>query len=468
MSLYQSRLTGIAKIHMIGIKGAGMTALAEILVARGIRVTGSDTDEVFYTDALLHDIGIAPSVGFSPEHIPSDAEMILYSSSYAIDRNAELRAAFDSRKPVLSYPEALGELTKERLAIAVCGTHGKTTTTGLLAECLREAGKDPQALVGGKVNVWGKAALAGKGDYFVFEADEYQNKFEHYLPFGVILNNVEWDHPDFFPDMGAYRNVFAGFLSKIPRHGFLAYCEDDSEAVKLASAAAANTLSYGFHKDAGIRIVNHEVIADPADGICQRFSLERDSATLGMFESPLAGAHNAVNIAGAVAMCSLLSIDIEAIRKAVRIYSGTERRFEYIGKTESGAVIYDDYAHHPTEIKATLSAFRRLFPTRRLTVVFHPHTYSRTEALLSPFSQSFGDAMRVIVIDVYGSAREKAGAVGSAELVEAINQFEFGKAELAHDFDEAEALLCDTLGRDDIVITMGAGDVWKLGRKLLG
>ncbi len=465
--MFQSKLTNIKKVHMIGIKGAGMTALAEILVMRNIRITGSDTEEIFYTDQLLQDIGITPLVGFSHEHIPADAECIIYSSSYSIDSNSELRSAFDSGKPVLSYPEALGELTKERLAFAVCGTHGKTTTTGLLAECLREAGKDPQALVGGRVSLWGRAALSGVGDYFVFEADEYQDKFQYYAPFGIILNNIEWDHPDFFPDMIAYRKVFANFLSKIPRHGLLAYCEDDSEAVKLASEVSATKLSYGFHKEAGVRIMNHEVIVDASDGMCQRFSIEYKDVSLSVFESPLTGTHNAVNIAGAVAMCLLLNIDIEAVRRAVRNYSGTERRFEYIGKTEQGALIYDDYAHHPTEIKATLAAFRSLFPTRKLTVVFHPHTYSRTEALLSDFSQSFGDASRAIIIDVYGSAREKTGSVGSAELVVAINQIEMGKAELAHTFDEAKDMLCDTLEEQDIVVTMGAGDVWKLGRKLL-
>lgn len=467
MSAFKSKLTNIKKVHMIGVKGAGMTALAEILVARGVRVTGSDTEEVFYTDTLLHDIGITPLVGFTPLHIPDDAGLFIYSTSYSPDQNAELRSAFDSGKPVLSYPEALGELTMEQLAIAVCGTHGKTTTTGLLAECLREAGKDPQALVGGKVTLWGKAALAGEGEYFVFEADEYQNKFEHYTPFGVILNNAEWDHPDFFPDMDAYRDSFARFLAKIPRHGVLAYCEDDGEAVALAKEVSVNKLSYGFHQESGVRIANHEIILHSTDGIFQRFALETNDRSLGSFESPLAGAHNAVNIAGAVAMCQLLKIDIEAVRRAVRQYTGTERRFEYIGTTRSGAKVYDDYAHHPTEVKATLATFRSLFPDRRLTVIFHPHTYSRTEALLSSFAQSFGDASRAIIIDVYGSAREKTGAVGSKELVSAINRFEMGKAELAHTFDEAEMILRDTLGEEDIVITMGAGDVWKLGRKLL-
>lgn len=452
---------------MIGVKGAGMTALAEILVARGIRVTGSDTEEVFYTDALLRDIGITPLVGFTPTNIPDDAETFIYSSAYAPNRNTELQAALNSGKPVFSYPEALGELTQERLSLAVCGTHGKTTITGLIAECLREAGRDPEALVGGKVTLWGKAALAGQGEYFVFEADEYQNKFEQYIPFGVLLSNVEWDHPDFFADMNAYRDSFARFLMKIPRHGVLAYCEDDGEAVTLAKKVSANKLSYGFHKEAGIRIFNHEVILNSTNGIRQTFSLERGDHALGMFESPLAGVHNAVNIAGAVALCLLLTIDIEAVRTAVRNYSGTERRFEYIGTTESGAMVYDDYAHHPTEVKATLATFRNLFPDGRITVVFHPHTYSRTEALLSSFAQSFGDASRAIIIDVYGSAREEVGAVGSKELVEAINRFEMGKAELAHTFDEALTLLRDTLEKDDILITMGAGDVWKLGRKLL-
>lgn len=465
--MFDSRLTGVKKVHMIGIKGAGMTALAEILVARGVRITGSDTDDVFYTDELLATLSIVPCVGFDPAHIPDDAELIIYSSSYTPDRNGELRAALEGGKPVLSYPEALGELTKERLSIAVCGTHGKTTSTGLLAECLREAGKDPQALVGGKVTLWGKAALSGQGEYFVFEADEYQNKFQYYSPFGVILNNVEWDHPDFFPDMDSYRKTFAQFLSKIPRHGFLAYCEDDAVVVTLAKEVSANKLSYGFHKEAGVRIIDHVVRFNTSDGICQQFSLERDGMSLGIFESPLAGIHNAVNIAGVVALCLLLRIDMEAVRRAVRAYTGTKRRFEYVGRTNLGTLVYDDYAHHPTEVRATLAAFRNLFPDRRTVVVFHPHTYSRTEALLSDFAQSFGDASQVILIDVYGSAREKTGAVGSAELMEAINRFELGKAELAHTFDEAEALLCERLSERDILITMGAGDVWKLGRKIL-
>ena len=461
------QLSSVRKIHMIGVKGAGMAALAEILVARGMRVTGSDTEEIFYTDALLHEIGIVPLVGYDPEHIPDDTECFIYSTSSSPDRNAELKAAFDSGKPILSYPEALGELTKERLALAVCGTHGKTTATGLLAECLREAGKDPQALVGGKVSCWGKAALAGKGEYFVFEADEYQNKFRHYAPFGIMLTNVDWDHPDFFPDMSAYRGVFAAFLAKIPRHGVLAYCEDDMEAVTLAKTVSANKLSYGFHKEAGVRIENHETVLHSTDGIHQTFSLGAGDRSLGFFESPLAGTHNAVNIAGVVALCLLLRIDIEAVRKAVRAYSGTERRFERIGMTAGGVTVYDDYAHHPTEVKATLAAFRALFPDRRLIVAFHPHTYSRTEALLSSFAQSFSDASHVVVIGVYGSAREKAGAVGSKELAEAINRFEMGKAEFADTFDEAEMILHDTLEGSDIFITMGAGDVWKLGRKIL-
>lgn len=466
--MFHSRLTNVKKVHMIGVKGAGMTALAEILVARGMRVTGSDTEEVFYTDALLHDIGITPLVGFSPDHIPMDADLVVYSSSYTTERNCELRAAFDSGKPVLSYPQALGELTRERLSLAVCGTHGKTTTTGLLAEYLREAGKDPQAVVGGKVLRWGKSALAGSGDYFVFEADEYQNKFEYYTPFGVLLNNIEWDHPDFFPDKEAYQDVFAQFLSKIPRHGVLAYCEDDAVVVRLAKTISAKKLSYGFHKEAGVRIVDHSVIIDSSNGICQRFSLEFEGVSLGYFESPLAGTHNAVNIAGAVAILFLLKVgDIEMIRRVTRNYSGTERRFEYKGMTKGGVVVYDDYAHHPTEVRATLSAFRNLFPDRKLTVVFHPHTYSRTKALLPDFAQSFGDVQQAIIVDVYGSAREQMGAVGSADLVSVINHFETGKAELAHDFDEALKLLDGRLGKNDILITMGAGDVWKLGRTLL-
>jgi UDP-N-acetylmuramate--alanine ligase len=457
------KLTNYKQVHMVGIKGAGMTALCEILLAEGLIVKGSDTGEVFYTDSILRKYNIVPFVGFDGGHIAPEADLVIYSTAYNKETNEELKAARERGIQTLSYPEAVGLLTEETQTLAVCGTHGKTTTSALLAHTLKSIGEDPSALIGSKIASWGGSALVGKGKYFVLEADEYQNKLAHYLPFGVILTSVDYDHPDFFPTEEVYQETFKQFVARIPRHGHLVYCFDNTDIVEVSQSAQTLKHSYGFVNGADYQIVNWEAL--PEGIYRQRFEILHQEVSLGSFELILAGRHNAQNATAVVALLLELGMDIEAIRGAVKTFTGTERRFEFLGE-RFGALIYDDYAHHPEEITTTLRTFKELFPSRHLRVIFHPHTFTRTKALLTEFSQSFDDADSVIILPIYGSAREEQGGIASEDLVQAINRFIPHKAETGESIESVTALLEKEMGRSDLIVTLGAGNVWEISHAL--
>lgn len=463
------RLSDFKSAHMIGIKGAGMTALAELLTGEGIVVTGSDTDEVFFTDAILKRLQIKYTEHFSPDNIPENAQVIIYSTAYSPEKNPELAAALAGSLPVLSYPEALGMLSREKLTLAVCGTHGKTTTSALLAETLKFSGDDPSAIVGSCVVNWSGNALAGRGRHLVLEADEYQNKLASYAPFAVILTSVDFDHPDFFPDRESYEKVFGDFVSRIPPHGVLVYCGDSASVAKIAERAVCRKISYGFLEGAQFRIHDYQPaqmgFVGEKDTFMQSFSVSHDAEDLGVFRLKLAGAHNAQNATAVLALTLFLKLNVERVRLAFEKFSGTSRRFEYIGE-RYGALIYDDYAHHPEEIRVTLKAFRELYPKRRLRVIFHPHTFTRTKALLTDFAQSLEAADEVTLLDIYGSAREKQGGVSSRDLEELINRFFPGKARYMPDTRECVTNIERTMGHQDVIITMGAGNVWELAHRL--
>ncbi len=462
-------LSHFKTVHMIGIKGAGMSALAALLSRQGVTVTGSDTDEVFFTDSILNKLQIGYAEHFAPENIPADAQAVIYSTAYSKEKNTELAAAFEKNIPVLSYPEALGMLSREKLTLAVCGTHGKTTTSALLAETLKYCGMDPSAIVGSRIASWEGNALSGSGPHLVLEADEYQNKLAEYEPFAVILTSADWDHPDFFPDEESYSRVFREFVARIPKHGVLVYCSDQAAVATIAETAACRKISYGLLPGAEFRI--HEYapatmgFVGEADVIRQSFAVRHGDEELGIFRLKLAGEHNAQNAAAVLALCVFLKQDVGRVRKAFEKFSGTERRFEYIGE-RYGALIYDDYAHHPEEIKATLRAFRELYPDRRLRVIFHPHTFTRTKAFLTDFAQSFDAADEVAILPIYGSAREEQGGVSSEDLTNLINRFVPGKAEYAPSATELGTRLEETIGHQDVIITLGAGDVWKIAHTL--
>lgn len=454
-------IKNLKKVYCIGIKGAGMTALAQILKGRGIDVSGSDTKEVFYTDEILKNLQIHVAEEFSAQNIPDDADLIVYSTAYNEGNNSEMKAARELGRSLISYPEMIGKLFQEKLGVAVSGTHGKTTTSAMLSEAFSHAGVDPSAIVGSQVISWKGSALSGQGEYFIAESDEYQNKLRFYQPWSVILTSVDWDHPDFFPDVQSYKNVFKEFVAKIPKTGYLVVWGDSADTLEVAKSTTGKILTYGFVADNEYRVS----ILGNEGSEKQKFEVFHAEESLGIFETPLSGKHNVLNSTAVIALSHAVGLDMAKIKESLSNFKGTSRRFEIVGKFGE-AVLIDDYAHHPDEIKPTLNGASIRYEGKRIWTVFHPHTFSRTKALLEDFAQSFDDSEKVIVMGTYGSARETGGGATSEDLVKLINKYNRDKAEYIETIDEVVEFLKENAGEFDVLITMGAGDVWRVGEKL--
>ncbi len=452
-------LASAKKIYFIGIKGVGMTAIAQVLKLRGKEVVGSDTHEKFFTDEVLAKSGIKFYEGFAAVNLEKEkADLVIYSTAYG-DDNPELAAARNIGTAVLSYPEALGQLLKEGFGIAVCGTHGKTTTTAMLGFVLQEIGVDPTVIVGSAVPQLGGNARAGKGEHVVVEADEYQNKFLYYFPRGVVLTSAEYDHPDFFKTPEEYTDAFLKFVAKIPADGFLVACFEDKNVLEIAESASCKIISYGLTSGDW----QAKNIVQKNGGM--EFEVFEKGELCGVFGIQLLGNHNVANALSVIATARQLGFDLEKIREALEKFSGTVRRFEIKGEINSVTII-DDYGHHPTEIKVTLKAARQRYPDKKIWCVFHPHTFTRTKALLGDFAKSFGAVDKTIVIDIYGSAREIVGGIHSRDIVEAIKK-EGSDALYIPTITEVADYLVREIKSGDVVITMGAGDVWRVGELLL-
>jgi len=460
---------------MIGIKGVGMTMLAQYLAAVGVRLSGSDTGETFMTDKVLEQAGIPVTAGFDPANIDPKAELIIHSSAYTADTNPEVAAAQSGSVPVMNFAQALGAVFSGSYGIAVCGSHGKTTTSAWLGYVLDRAGKSPSVLVGARVPQFSGSSLIGKSDYMVIEADEYQNKLQYYKPQAALINNIDFDHPDVFAGPDDYRAVFADFIANLPKRGFLVINNDDRELARLAEKCPGHVISYALRENADY--VAYDIRNTPE---AQTFRVklgvspdpeEEETGDLGEFTIRLQGEHNIYNALAVIATATELGLELSEIRAGLEAFTGTARRLEKKGKYR-GAAIIDDYAHHPTEVKTTLQAVRRMYPKEKITVVFHPHTFSRTKALLDEFAAAFAGADELMVLDIYGSAREAQGGVHSQDLIERIRSLPEGekparihyRATLA----EAEEYLRGSAGPGQVILLMGAGDVFRIGDSLAG
>lgn len=450
------------KIYIISIEGAGTSALAVIYKKLGYDVAGSDNGDHFYGDILKkNDIKVFDK--YDAKNISKNVDKVIYSTCVNED-NPEFKEALDREIPMMSYPQALAEIFNEKMGIAVCGTHGKTTTTAMLATVFKELGLKPSALVGSKVKNWEGNSLAGAGDYFIIEADEYQNKLKNYNPWSVILTSIDYDHPDFYKTFDDYKQAFIDFVKRIPKHGFLVYCNDDSDVIAVAQNAHCQKISYGFSEGSMFKIDNFDFQINNFqinNSVGQSFEVFYKDESLGKFKIALPGKHNVLNATAVIAMCHKFNLNNLRLADALKTFRGTVRRFEYIGE-EKGAILIDDYAHHPEEIKTTLKTARNIFPQKNIITIFHPHSFSRTEALLSEFSQSFDNTNEVIVLDIYGSARETSGNVSSQDLVNLINRYNPKKAQYIATIPEVINFLKDKIGPNEIVISMGAGDVWQV------
>ncbi len=461
------------KIYIIGIEGAGTSALAEILVARGAVVSGSDDGDGFYRENLRK-LGIEVYESFDVAHIPSDVDLAVHSTAFGED-NVEIAEIKKKGIKLLSYPEAVAEIFNNfKMPVAICGTHGKTTTTAMMAEVLRSCGGDPVALVGSQIVGWGGNALTGNGEIMVLEADEYQNKLRYYNPQVVVLTGVDYDHPDFFPTPESYEQVFSDFLVRIPADGLLVVCGDNPRARKIAQTAQikCQVIYYGFSED------NDVVIKDYTSKIVNDLPVNEFKIYSKTVSIRLPGKHNTLNATASYLVAQRLDdkeLFLDASDKAVTMalaqFRGARRRFEY-HSTYNKAVLIDDYAHHPAEVVTTLTAVRKLYPQKNIIAAFHPHTFTRTRALLDEFAQSFGEVDKVIVIDIYGSARETQGGVHARDLVDAINEKsdkqKKDKAIYIGEIPDLATWARENLRKNDVFITLGAGDIWKAHNLIKG
>ncbi len=462
-----------------------MTMLAQFLQSRGYQIVGSDVAESFMTDQILADHNIAVRVGFQLNDQLSSADLVIYSTAYNQD-NPEVAWALDNR-PTLTYAEALGDVFNQYYGIAVAGSHGKTTVSAWLGFVLWHGNLKPNVLVGSRVPQFKGASLLGSSSLMVIEADEYQNKLRYFQPKMVVLNNIDYDHVDFYPTPADYQQAFIDFLTKIPTDGYLIANYDDPLIRRLAPVhCRGRIISYAL--DSAADYLAHDVKAvngrqyfkvkmgvdlGDTDGEDEKLSklAVSNAGNLGDFSTSLPGRHNVSNALAVLAASVELGLPLYKIREGIAEFSGTARRLEVLGQFQ-GATIIDDYAHHPTEIKASLAALRQQYPDSRLRVFFHPHTFSRTLALLNDFADSFNKADEVGILKIYGSAREEAGGISGQELAERISasRAEVGIREKASYFasmDELNTYLRQSVKSGDIIALMGAGDIFRIGQQLL-
>jgi len=458
----------VKKIYMIGIKGVGMTMLAEFLVHEGYEVSGSDTVETFMTDSVLAKAKIKVNQGFSVGNLEEHYDLVIYSMAYNEENNEEFKLATEKKFKMANFAEALGAVFNSHHGIAVTGSHGKTTTTAWLGFVLQATGLKPNCLVGAQVPQFDGAGLTGSSNYLIIEADEYKNKLQYFNPRMILLNNIDYDHPDFFPDELSYEMVFADFIKKLPKSGILIANFDDKIVKRLAKEnCQGKIISYGTSADAMYR-ASEIVWNNQKQYFKVKLNDEEAPADLGTFATLLPGKHSVLNALAVIAASIELGAELHLIRRALEEFTGTARRLQTLGEFK-GAMLVDDYAHHPTEIQATLAAAKQKWPKKNIRVIFHPHTFSRTEALLTDFAKSFKKANEVVVLPIYSSAREKGGTITNEGIAAAIknNSSDKQKIMTVSSLLEAENYIRDTATDKDVIILMGAGDVFRIGEKLI-
>jgi len=452
-----STLHSGSHIHLVGIGGIGLSAIARVLLQRGYVVSGSDMRLSPITRDLVT-LGATVHQGHSEDNL-GDAEAIIISSAIR-DNNPELVAAKNRRIPLFKRGEALAWLMEGRYGIAVAGTHGKTTVSAMVSLILRRANLDPTIIVGGIIPELGTNAMQGQGEYFVVEADEYDRTFLHLTPRAAIVTSIEMDHPDCYANLEDMSKAFKQFLAAIPADGLVMACGDDHQVKRaIEDLGTTRSITYGLGPDVDWRAVDLQQNALGGTD----FRVVAGDEQKGWFQLSIPGHYNVSNALAAIGIASHLGLEPGGARDTLRLFQGVGRRFEVKGE-RGGITVVDDYAHHPSEIKATLAGARRRYNSRRIWVVFQPHTYSRTKALLADFASAFGDADRVIVTSIYAAREHDTLGLESGDLVKMMDHP--GAVHIA-DLTEATARLASQLRPGDVVITMGAGDVWRVGEDLL-
>ena len=446
-------------IHLVGIGGTGMSAIAQVLLERGCTISGSDQVESPGVEQLRNR-GATVHIGHSASWI-AGADIVAISSAIR-DDNPEVVAARQQGIPVLKRSEFIGELLAGHYSIAVAGTHGKTTTTAMIAFILSEAGLSPSFIIGGVSRNLDTNARSGNGPHFVIEADEYDRMFLGLNPNLAIVTNLEMDHPDCYGCIEELTEAFTAFLRRVPPSGYIIVNGDERrirEMLRQLELRDQKLETFGFAPDADWRPTNIE----PNEVGGNTFSVWHERTLLGPFELQVPGIHNVLNALAAIAATTEVGASTSSMQDSLSRFEGTARRFEHKG-TESGVIVIDDYAHHPTEIRATLAAAHARYAGSRIWAVFQPHTYSRFKALLPEFVRSFGLADHVIVTDIFASRERNSSGVSARSIIDLMNHPD---ARHIQDFHEVVTYLVAHVQPGDVCITLGAGDCYLIGEELL-
>jgi UDP-N-acetylmuramate--alanine ligase len=444
--------------HFAGIGGIGMSGIAEVLLNLGYTISGSDLRLSPTTERLAH-LGATIYEGHQAENVAGAKALVV--SSAVEESNPEVQEARRLQIPVIPRGELLAELMRLKYGIAVAGSHGKTTTTSMVATILSHAGVDPTVVVGGKVAAMGGSnARVGKSDFLVVEADESDGSFLKLSPIFAIVTNIDREHLDHYTDIVEIRRAFTEFVNKVPFYGAAVLCLDDENVQSILPDVKRRTITYGRNSQADYQPATQE-----SANFHSRFSLRSRTADLGEFHLNIPGEHNVLNATAAIAVAMELHVEPDVIREGLGKFTGVGRRFELRG-TVKGVAVVDDYGHHPTEIRATLAAAKSCCQGR-MHVLFQPHRYTRTLHLLDDFARAFHQADRVLVLDIYGASEKPIAGVSSEALVERMRAFGHRGAEYAGSNASGVEMIVEGVEPGDMILTLGAGSVSQLADKIL-
>ena len=448
----------IQHIHFVGIGGSGMSGIAEVLLNLGYTVSGSDLKRSPVTDRLVS-LGARFAEGHSAERLQG-AQVVVTSTAVKLD-NPEVLEARRRNVPVIPRAEMLAELMRLKYGVAVAGSHGKTTTTSMVALVLDKGGLDPTVVVGGRLGVLGSGARLGRGDFMVAEADESDRSFLKLSPTMAVVTNIDREHLDTYRDLADIQEAFLGFVNKVPFYGAAVLCLDDGPVQDVLPRVERRIVTYGLSPQAHVSA--RELRVGPL-GSTYTATVGGDS--VGSITLTIPGTHNVVNSLAAVAVGADLGVAFDAIRQGLHSFTGVDRRFQFRGEA-FGITVIDDYGHHPTEVKVTLETLKVLAAGRRTVVLFQPHRYTRTEALWDDFCRAFHLADVVLVTDIYAASEDPIAGVTAEALAQAIAERGHRHAAYAGDLKTATDKLAAEVLEGDVVLTLGAGSVWTAGEDLL-
>ena len=435
-----------------------MSGIAEVLINQGYEVTGSDLAQTPVTEHL-EKIGATIYFGHRPENV-GDAQVAVTSTAIKPD-NVEVSAARKMMVPVIPRAEMLAELMRLKHGIAIAGTHGKTTTTSLVATVLAEGKLDPTVIIGGKLNSIGSHAKLGQSEFIVAEADESDGTFLRLSPAIAVVTTLDQEHMDFYGTMENLKNAFLEFLNRIPFYGAAVLCLDDHNIQSLIPKLEKRYVTYGLTSQADFTARNITT-----EGLRTFFDVYFQGNELGRIHSAIHGRHNILNTLAAVAVGMEMNLTFEVIAEALKGFTGVHRRFEILHDTSS-LIVVDDYGHHPTEIEVTLRTAKEIWPDRRLVAVFQPHRYSRTQLLLNEFCSAFNDADCLVVTGIHPGGEDPIEGVSGNQIAEGVKNFGHKSVEYIEDMKKTQDRLLEIVQLGDVVMTLGAGNIWELGKGFL-